>query len=200
MKRINWYPELDSTNNEIKRKLRELDNLAVIATESQTAGRGQGTHTWYSTPGLNLTFSILYRPKSLAASDAIVLTWITTASLLRYLASRGVSGRVKWPNDIWVADKKICGLLIENTLDGGRVDSSIIGIGLNIGERNWPEWIPNPVSLTEITGKNYDIHEELDAFMDEFTQCTELSETAEGRMQLKKEFELTLFRLSEERR
>ncbi len=194
---IKWFKELDSTNNFLKRNLSSLDNLAVIATESQLAGRGQGSHVWYASPGRNLTFSILYRPQNLPASDAVVLTWITTVSLLRYLDSKGVKGRIKWPNDIWVGEKKICGLLIENILNGTRVESSIIGIGLNIGERDWPSYLPNPVSLYELTGKEYNIHVELEQYMSYFLECMQQSESPEGRMALKDEFGLTLFRLTE---
>lgn len=198
MNGIKWYKELDSTNNEVKREIDFLDNFAVIATESQSAGRGQGSHSWFASPGLNLTFSILYRPASLPASQAIVLTHITTVALLHYLSAHGVQARVKWPNDIWVGEKKICGILIETVLDKTIIKDSIIGIGLNLGEKNWPKDLPNPVSLSELTGKEYNPKAELELFMEHFIKCATLSESEEGRQILKEAFEATLFRRPEE--
>lgn len=198
MYEIKWYKELDSTNNEVKRSRDFLDNFAVVATESQSAGRGQGSHRWFSSPGLNLTFSILYRPAILPASQTIVLTHITTVALLRYISGHGVQARVKWPNDIWVEDRKICGILIETTLDRTLVRDSIIGIGLNINENKWPADLPNPISLSELTGKEYKPEAELELFMEHFTKCAALSESEEGRQILKEAFESTLFRRPEE--
>ena len=114
MSGIKWFESLASTNNEAKKHIADYDNLSVIATIEQSAGRGQGTHTWYTTPGKNLTFTIVFNPENLPASEALYLTRITTLSLLSYLAARGVRARIKWPNDTWVEDKKICGILIEN--------------------------------------------------------------------------------------
>lgn len=198
MYKIKWYKELDSTNNEVKRSRGFLDNFAVVATESQSAGRGQGSHSWFSSPGLNLTFSILYRPVALPAAQTIVLTHITTVALLRYMSGHGVQARVKWPNDIWVEDKKICGILIETILDKTLVEDSIIGIGLNLNEDHWPADLSNPVSLSELTGKEYNPEEELKLFMEHFTKCAALSESEEGRQTLEEAFEATLFRRPEE--
>ncbi|MDY6417705.1 MAG: hypothetical protein SPK87_03070, partial [Bacteroidales bacterium] len=72
---ILWLDTVDSTNSELRKRISSFDNLSIVATREQTAGRGQGTHTWFATPGLNLTFSILYRFEgacALAASDALL--------------------------------------------------------------------------------------------------------------------------------
>ena len=116
---ILWLDTVDSTNSELRKRISGLDNLSIVATREQTAGRGQGTHTWFATPGRNLTFSILYRFEgvcALAASDALLITQVTTLALRDYLLGHGVRARIKWPNDIWVEDRKICGILIENTV------------------------------------------------------------------------------------
>ena len=199
MSGIKWFESLASTNNEAKKHITDYDNLSVIATIEQSAGRGQGTHTWYTTPGKNLTFTIVFNPENLPASEALYLTRITTLSLLSYLAARGVRARIKWPNDIWVEDKKICGNLIENILEGNLVHNSIIGIGLNINESGWPEDLPNPVSLGELTGKSYDIHEELEAFYKEFCRHAQMLSSEDGRKYLCKNFEENVFRLPEAR-
>lgn len=197
MSGIKWFAELDSTNNEARRTLDALDNFSVLATESQTAGRGQGEHTWYATPGRNLTFTVVLRPRLLPARDGILITHITTVSLVKYLEYHGVEARIKWPNDIWVGDKKICGILIENVLDGQYVQASIIGIGLNINEEGWPDYLPNPVSLSELTGRKYDIHAELETFYKIFCRHAEMIYGEDGRRLLQEEFGKRVFRLPE---
>lgn len=167
---IIWYQSLDSTNAEVRRRLQDLDNLSVIATKIQTAGRGQGDHTWTSEPGMNLTFTLLRRfptgvfdVRNLAAINRYV-----THVLTEYLAAHGVQAWVKPPNDIWVGDRKICGILIENILNGSYVTDSIIGIGLDVNQTVWPPELPNPVSLKELTGKEYSLEKELEALLQLF--------------------------------
>lgn len=171
-KGIIWYQSLDSTNAEVRRRLPDLDNLSVIATKIQTAGRGQGDHTWTSAPGENLTFTLLRRfPKgALDVRNLAAINTYVTRVLTEYLASHGVQSWVKPPNDIWVADRKICGILIENILDGSFVMESIIGIGLNLNQTQWPPELPNPVSLKELTGKDYSIETELETLLRRFTE------------------------------
>lgn len=201
---INWIEVSDSTNYEVRRRLPDFDNLSIVAARAQTAGRGQGDHTWYSSPGKNLTFSILFRFDApdylLRADEAVAITHITTLALHDYLLSRGIVTRIKWPNDIWAGDRKICGILIENTLEGNRVRESITGIGLNVNETGWPDSLPNPVSMKELTGRTYDIGQELE----ELYRClkrryAELA-TAQGREALDREFSRYMFRLPEARR
>ena len=197
---ILWLETADSTNSELRRRIAGLDNLSIIAAREQTAGRGQGTHTWFSTPGRNLTFSILYRfgdAYALAASDAILITQVTTLAIRDYLLSHGVRACIKWPNDIWVEDRKICGILIENTLESGMVRESIVGIGLNLNETGWPPELPNPVSLRELTGQEYAPDAELTALEIEIRRRFGLLASPDGRCSLQEEFGRFMFRLPE---
>lgn len=197
---ILWLETADSTNSELRRRIAGLDNLSIIAAREQTAGRGQGTHTWFSTPGRNLTFSILYRfgdAYALAASDAILITQVTTLAIRDYLLCHGVRARIKWPNDIWVEDRKICGILIENTLESGMVRESIVGIGLNLNETGWPPELPNPVSLRELTGREYAPDAELTALEKEIRRRFGLLASPDGRCSLQEEFGRFMFRLPE---
>lgn len=197
---ILWLETADSTNSELRRRITGLDNLSIIAAREQTAGRGQGTHTWFSTPGRNLTFSILYRfgdAYALAASDAILITQVTTLAIRDYLLGHGVRARIKWPNDIWVEDRKICGILIENTLESGMVRESIVGIGLNLNETGWPPELPNPVSLRELTGREYAPDAELTALEIEIRRRFGLLASPDGRCSLQEEFGRFMFRLPE---
>ena len=196
-----WLETADSTNSELRRQISGLDNLSIIAAREQTAGRGQGSHTWFATPGENLTFSILYRFENefaLAAADAILITQVTTLALRDYLLGHGVETRIKWPNDIWAGDRKICGILIENSLTGGFIRESIVGIGLNINETGWPEDLPNPVSLRELTGKTFDIRQELPRVQKEIRRRFGLLASPDGRKSLQEEFGKYMFRLREE--
>lgn len=158
---ICWLESTDSTNKELRKRLDQSDNLSIIAAEMQSAGRGQGDHTWHSAPGLNLTFSILLRHRCLKASDALAVTSIMALGIRDYLHTKGIEPWIKWPNDIWVDDKKICGILVENCIHAGAIDFSIVGVGLDLNQTDWPAELPNPVSLKELTGKDYDTHEEL---------------------------------------
>ena len=197
---IIWLDSADSTNSALRRLSEGLDNLSIVAARAQTAGRGQGDHTWFASPGTNLTFSILYRfggESALAAADAILITQVTTLALRDYLLSHGVQARIKWHNDIWVGDRKICGILIENRLEGAAVQESIVGIGLNLNETDWPEELPNPVSLRELTGRTYDLETELEGLHKEICRRFGQLASGDGRRSLQEEFGKYMFRLPE---
>lgn len=193
---IRWYKELDSTNNEARRHFEAIDNLSVISTVSQTSGRGQGDHTWFATPGLNLTFTLVLKYDfEFAARDQILVTCLTTLAIRDYLLSKGVTARIKWPNDIWVGDRKICGILIENTVEEGMIRGSIIGIGLNINEKDWPSNLPNPVSLRNLTGRKYCTRLELRRLYKKICRRFEQLQDSDGRNSLQEEFGKYVFRL-----
>ena len=197
---ILWLESTDSTNYALRAQRSGLDNLSIVAAKGQTAGRGQGSHTWYATPGRNLTFSILYRfgeACPLEAADAILITQVTTLAIRDYLLAHGVEARIKWPNDIWVGDRKICGILIENTLEGAAVRESIVGIGLNLNDTGWPAELPNPVSLTELTGKRYRLQTELKRLHKEICRRFGQLASPDGRRSLQEEFGKYMFRLPE---
>lgn len=194
---IIWLDVTDSTNDEARRHLSDLDNLSVVAARAQTAGRGQGDHTWTSAPGENLTFSLVLKTPPLppvAAADLLLVTQLITRSLREYLLQKGVQARIKWPNDIYVGDRKICGILIENVLESGFLRDSIVGIGLNLNQVRFPADLPNPVSLRQLTGVSYDLKEELVLLREELKKSASLLETQEGRMELGRYFDAFVFR------
>ena len=200
---IQWYDVIDSTNSEVRRLLEQdkLDNLSVIAATCQTAGRGQGDHKWTSTPGDNLTFTAAMRFSTdgdgieMPASEMLQITCVTTLAIRDFLLDNGITARIKWPNDIWVGDLKICGILIENILEGPLVRDSIVGIGLNLNQMSWPEGIPNPVSMKMLTGKDYEPHSTLEALHERLRLRFEQLATNEGRVDLEAEFRQYMFRL-----
>lgn len=200
-----WLEETDSTNRALRRHIGDYDSLSFLAAYGQTAGRGQGDHTWFSTPGKNLTFSYLLRYSEflghpLATDDALLITCVTTLGIRDYLLTHEVKADIKWPNDIWVDGKKICGILIENILEDGAIRESIIGVGLNLNETGWPEELPNPVSLTELTGRKYDPAVELVALSNEICRRCAMLAQPDGSVSLQEEFGKYMFRLSGEAR
>jgi BirA family biotin operon repressor/biotin-[acetyl-CoA-carboxylase] ligase len=162
---INWYETVDSTNSEALKKFSKSDDFTVFAARYQTSGRGQKGTSWESEEGKNLTFSLLLKPDTLKAENQFVIAQIVTVAIKRYLKSRGVEATIKWPNDIYVDDLKICGILIEHFLAGDTLSGSVIGVGLNINQEKFVSGAPNPVSLKQITGKEYDLEEELEALL-----------------------------------
>ena len=162
---ILWLDTIDSTNSEALRRLPELPSGTVLAAREQTAGRGQRGNTWFSQPGKNLTFSLVLKNLPLTASQAIRLNFLFSVAVADFLQARGVEAAIKWPNDIYVGGRKICGMLIENTLGpGGKLAASVVGIGLNINQKEFPQ-LANATSLALCTGKEYGLEESLEAFL-----------------------------------
>jgi len=132
---------VDSTNNFLKLMVSKSEPLpegTVIMADNQFAGRGQQENTWYSEPGLNLTFSIFLKPSFLPINKQFMLNIAVSNGInkaLRHFVSAGV--KVKWPNDIYYNDRKIGGVLIENSLSGTAFKSSIVGIGLNVNQQKF---------------------------------------------------------------
>lgn len=168
---IIWLDTVDSTNSEARRRISRVDNLSVLSALEQTSGRGQQGNEWSSRPGENLTFSIILKfsdHKTLDVHEQCVINEIASLSVVDFLASHEIEAKIKWPNDIYVQNHKICGILIENSLRGSDINHSIIGIGLNINQKNFNVNLPNPISMAILTDKIYDISECLDEFMSIF--------------------------------
>jgi BirA family transcriptional regulator, biotin operon repressor / biotin---[acetyl-CoA-carboxylase] ligase len=153
--------EVDSTNNFLKNLLsnsKPLPEGTVIMAEHQYAGRGQQQNKWLSEPGKNLTFSTLLKPTFLNAVNQFDLT--RAISLGVYDTLRAVLGdglKIKWPNDIYYNDRKLGGMLIENMVQGERINSSVVGIGLNVNQDSFPEEAGNATSVKQILHKDYDL-------------------------------------------
>lgn len=143
---IIWLEEVDSTNEEARRRISDIDNLSVLSSFRQTAGRGQRGNRWSSAPGENLTFSVVLK-YALQADRQFVISELAALSVVDFLAEYDIDARIKWPNDIYVGNRKICGILIENALRGGRLSHSIVGIGLNVNQTVFDPSLPNPTSI-----------------------------------------------------
>lgn len=160
--------ETDSTNRWLKD---HGEGTMVVATDYQTAGKGCGSNAWESERGKNLTFSMLIHPDGIAAREQFRITEVVSVALCRTLQPYIYNKvEIKWPNDIYVGDRKLCGILIENRLQGNVIVDCIIGIGLNVNQRVFLSDAPNPVSMYQLTGQELDRDELLKAFIENLDQ------------------------------
>ncbi|MCM1503771.1 MAG: biotin--[acetyl-CoA-carboxylase] ligase [Muribaculum sp.] len=152
---IRWLDSVKSTNSSLAEIADEALNGTVVVARAQTAGRGQRGNSWEAEPGKNLTFSILLKPDGIDAVNQFRISEAVALGVVDALRSEVPFPQrvaVKWPNDIYFDDRKICGILIENSLMGKTIKHSIAGIGINVNQREFVSDAPNPVSLWQIKG------------------------------------------------
>lgn len=156
---IIYVDETTSTNTLLASSAKQFDHGTVLAAHRQSHGRGQRGNSWEAEPNKNLTFSLLLKPSTIVASSQFELSQIVSIAITRVLRSRLETDevRIKWPNDIYYRDKKLVGILIENTLSGANIDQSIVGVGINVNQERFLSDAPNPVSMLNIAGKTFDL-------------------------------------------
>jgi BirA family transcriptional regulator, biotin operon repressor / biotin---[acetyl-CoA-carboxylase] ligase len=153
-------PIVESTNtfaHDLLKNENPPDGTIILADE-QSKGRGQRENSWQSEGGKNLTFSLILYPNSIASDKQFFLTQVIALAITDWLVSELNSDfqvKIKWPNDVLVGNRKIAGVLIENSLRGNWISSSIIGIGLNINQKQFE--LENATSLCMLTGCEYDL-------------------------------------------
>lgn len=157
-KNVVFVPECHSTNTlalELSQNQSTTEGTVVI-TSHQTAGRGQRGNSWEAQPGENLTLSVILTPRFLPVRDQFFLNIVTSLALHDFLTEQMAKEvQVKWPNDILCNGKKLCGILIENQLQGLSIASSVVGIGLNVNQQTFTN--ENATSMTNETGKSFDL-------------------------------------------
>lgn len=155
---IVYVEEADSTNNMLASVATRFEHGTALAAHVQTAGRGQRGNRWESEPRKNLTFSVLLFPRGVVASRQFEISQVVALSVVKVLRSLLDTDDVciKWPNDIYYRDKKLGGMLIENTLAGVSIDRSIVGIGINVNQTEFLSPAPNPISMAQIAGHEFD--------------------------------------------
>lgn len=149
---------VDSTNRFAKDLLsnsRPVADGTVILAETQTAGRGQMTGSWLSESGKNLTFSIIVHPSFVLPEQQFLLNKVVALSVFDLLSGIVDGLYIKWPNDIICSEGKLSGILIENILQGAAIKSSVIGIGINLNQIQFPEGSGQATSLKLVTGADY---------------------------------------------
>lgn len=172
-------------------KMREY---TVVVTTDQTSGRGQGENVWESERGKNLLFSMVLEPICTKASEQFLITQFISLAIVDALKEYAVEGvRIKWPNDIYVGEKKICGVLIQNNVIGNQISKTYIGIGINVNQRKFV-LAPNPTSIALEQGREYDLREVLERVLERVLVRYEMLKEGK-REELKREYsDLLLYR------
>jgi len=138
----------------------------VLRAIFQNEGLGQSGNMWESETGKNLTFSMFLETNFIKAEDVFILNKIISLALWTYLNDRNVQElKIKWPNDIYVGENKIAGILTQNSFLGDEFEHSMVGIGININQINFLSDAPNPTSLKKLLGLEFNLEVELDKIL-----------------------------------
>lgn len=190
-------PVAASTNSTLA-SMSDVQHGTILRAVEQTAGRGQRGNTWEAEAGKNLTFSMLIVPEGVTApeqflvSQAVALAIATV--LARHVGGEGNEISVKWPNDIYCGNRKICGILIENSLSGRTISRSIAGIGVNVNQLKFVSDAPNPVSIIQITGRETPLEPLMIEIAGEIQLNLDSLADEKGREELRKRFFASLWR------
>ncbi|MBR5028636.1 MAG: biotin--[Bacteroidales bacterium] len=140
----------------------------VVWAKSQTSGIGQSGNSWVSEDGKNLTFSVVLRPDFLPVAEQFALhkaLSVAVCNTLRQILPQRNDIKIKWPNDIYVGTKKICGILVNNKISGNSYTLAVAGIGLNVNQTDFPASLPNPISLKNAAGHDFELFDVLEKIL-----------------------------------
>ncbi len=154
-----FFERLSSTNSHAAAMLRKsrVPEGTVVYTGYQTAGRGQAGNRWESEENKNLLLSVILYPAVIRAERQFIISKVISLGVSDFIKNYVNEVTVKWPNDIYVRNEKIAGILIENSIIRNEIDHTIAGIGININQEHFPRELPNPTSLKLLTGTDYDL-------------------------------------------
>lgn len=197
---ITWFDSIDSTNSEARRQLPANAKMSVYAAKFQTSGRGQRGNKWSSAAGQNLTFSVLLnfthpQMPDLAVRNQFLLSIVASLSVSDLLRKLNIRNTIKWPNDIYIGRRKVCGMLIENIVGNAGLEHSIIGIGLNLNQTEFPPELVNPTSVLVSSGLRTVPEEVLDVFLDIFSGYMPYLSDIEGINEIRNKYVSRLFGL-----
>lgn len=156
---ITWIDTVGSTNAYLREQPERVGPMTMVCAREQTEGRGQRGNSWESEPGKNLTFSFYISNPGVKASAQFSISEAVALGIAGALSEFDVQTKVKWPNDIYAGERKICGILIENSILGEAISKSVVGIGINVNQTEFRSDAPNPVSMAMILGKMLDLGE-----------------------------------------
>ena len=154
---VRHFEKVSSTNAVAAAMLNEQAPAegTVITASYQESGRGQPGNSWESEPGKNLIMSVILYPVMISPADQFIISEMVSLAVWDVVSKHTQNARIKWPNDIYVGNDKIAGILIENSIMGEILGSSIAGIGLNVNQTLFLSGAPNPVSLKQVTGTTH---------------------------------------------
>lgn len=186
--------EIDSTNRYLKERTEyDEDAITIAIADYQTAGKGQGTHSWEGERGKNLLFSLLVCPRWVPVRKQFLLSEVGALAIKEALDSYADGFTLKWPNDVYWNDQKISGTLIETAVDSKGIKKCIFGVGININQTVFLSDAPNPVSLAQIVGHEVDREEVLQRIVEAFCRYNELLRLADY-MDVSGIYHLSLYR------
>jgi BirA family biotin operon repressor/biotin-[acetyl-CoA-carboxylase] ligase len=193
-----FYKSLPSTNTHAYHLLKteKLQEGTIVYTNFQSAGRGQKGNKWESDDGKNLLISIVLHPSIIKPTRQFLISMTFSLGLCDFLKRYIHSCSIKWPNDIYVSNDKIAGILIENSIMEEKIESTIAGIGLNINQVKFSYDLPNPVSLSQLTGSRYELSTCLDQLASDLDKRYQQL-LAEDFSLIKKDYISQLYRLNE---
>jgi len=173
-RKVIYLNHVDSTNNYTAKLLKDgkIDNGTVILAEDQFSGKGYRSSRWVSNSGENLTISVFLDNVNLSVKNQFLLTQIVSLILVDLLKRFKIKSEIKWPNDIYVGGEKIAGVLIENQIKLSTIKSSIVGIGLNVNQIHFEDFIAT--SIKKHTGKFQNIDNVLYLFINSFNKIWNL--------------------------
>ncbi|MDR0831154.1 MAG: biotin--[acetyl-CoA-carboxylase] ligase [Prevotellaceae bacterium] len=156
---INYLLSTDSTSVYLRNLLKDgdLPDKYCVCADFQTVGRGQMGTVWESNKGENLLFSVYLKTAKIPVNQQFLLSEIVALGIISALKKYLPEIKIKWANDIYFQDKKLCGVLVENVIAGSQMKYSIIGIGLNINQLYFSEKTSNAISLRKILNKKFDL-------------------------------------------
>lgn len=169
-KMVEYMPSCHSTNDSARELISNtaISEGHIVITDHQIKGRGQRGNSWLSEAGKNLTFSIVLKPSFLAVTEQFYLNMVASLAVRNGIAdfTEEAKCEVKWPNDVFLNDRKVCGILIENLIKGTHFDYSIVGIGLNVNQLNIS--VDRATSLSKEMGCEFDLQLLLDKILHHF--------------------------------
>ena len=162
MKKLNIIKlnTVNSTNEFAKELLKksELPEFTCVIADKQKEGKGQHGNIWHSDKGKNLTFSLIFYPKFLNIDLQFYISKVISLGIVGFLDTIHFGFKIKWPNDIYYNNKKLGGILIENSIFKNKIKSCVAGIGLNINQYEFPEYLSDAVSLMNLSSKRYNLN------------------------------------------
>lgn len=191
-----FLKQVDSTNAFLL-EMAEAERVGkVVWAGSQTAGKGMASNIWESAPGLNLTFSMGLDLSFMKAADQFLLSQAVPLGLLDVLDTllSSSSLKVKWPNDLYFGDRKLCGILINSTIHGMDMGVSVVGVGLNVNQTRFQDWPTRPISLKTIMKKETELEPLLQSLAVAIEHRIHQLKTDEGIETIKKEYLNRLYR------
>lgn len=169
----------------------------VVWAEQQSEGRGQRGHKWIGGEDENLMFTAVFEPQFLPPVKQFLLSEAVALALVDTMREWGIEAKIKWTNDIYVGDRKLVGILIEHRLSEGKINRSIVGIGLNVNQMEFDVSLPNPVSMAQIAGRSFNRLGVLERVVEHLNM--RYAQLREGDVEaLQEEYCRRLYRLNEE--